>query len=63
MDVFPAVCVGTMYVPGAPYVCLVPKKVRKGFQTSMELELWMAVGCHVGSGSQIQVLCKNNQSS
>lgn len=60
---FLQVCVGTMYVPGAPNVCLVPKKDRKGFQTSMELEFWMAVGCHVGSRSQIQVICKNNQCS
>lgn len=28
-----------------------------------KLEIWMIVSCHVGTGNQIPVLCKNKKSS
>lgn len=46
----------TMCVPDA-------QESQKRSQTSMDLELGIIVGYHVGSRNQIQIFCKNNQCS
>jgi hypothetical protein len=49
-----------MYVC-APYVCLVPKKARRGVSYPPEVELQRVVSHHVEAGNQNVVLGKSKQ--
>ena len=53
---FACMYINILHVPGA---CEGQNRVLD----SLELELWMAVNQHVGSGNWIQVFCKSNMCS